>query len=605
MRRSFFIAIFLALVLVACSGPADSDLSLMSGPTGRITSVSPASGAIDVAVDSKVQVTFRGAVRPGSSEQMLTLTGPGATPVPGTVSLSEDSRTVTFEPERYLSYGTHYTATVDASDLSPGRGQPPQDFSYSWSFTTRVDPVVTVEVRSHRDGQSVFGPRSVVLAGLLASGSPITEVVVRHGGQVVADVEWDQDSFSAQLLLRDNDQNLVEVLAKNEAGKQGSDSLELYYPFTRLETYQPASTVLGQNDFSGQQAGTSDLRFQNYLRGNPAVHDGWLLLPDNRNNRVKLYQLPVEESGDVSDSVLGQSDAYGYQSGNGSDKFHGPRSAVTADGKLLVVDRNNSRVLIWNGVPTSDQPADVVVGQADFGLSAAACQADRLAWPESAHVIDGKLIVADSGNNRVLIWNSLPVSHGEPADLVLGQADFSHCQANDSNGDGSNDGYPTDRTLHRPTDVWSDGHRLLASDTGNHRVLIWEGLPAVSQAPASAVLGQSDLSSNRGGTSASALYGPTFLASNGNQVFVADTGNHRVMIWDLIPTDSGTAADHVLGHPNFSNYWENDDGYNWGYSFGPSAPSLYAPAGLRLLEGGLLVADGGNARYLVFQTLPQ
>ncbi len=38
---------------------------------------------------------------------------------------------------------------------------------------------------------------------------------------------------------------------------------------------------------------------------------------------------------------------------------------------------------------------------------------------------DGQhLFVADNYQNRVLIWNSIPTSNGQPADVVVGQKDF-------------------------------------------------------------------------------------------------------------------------------------------------------------------------------------
>ena len=35
-----------------------------------------------------------------------------------------------------------------------------------------------------------------------------------------------------------------------------------------------------------------------------------------------------------------------------------------------------------------------------------------------------KLLVCDKDNNRVLIWNTVPTTNGQPADVVVGQTDF-------------------------------------------------------------------------------------------------------------------------------------------------------------------------------------
>ena len=44
--------------------------------------------------------------------------------------------------------------------------------------------------------------------------------------------------------------------------------------------------------------------------------------------------------------------------------------------------------------------------------------------PQGVWVQNGKLFVADTGNNRVMIWNSIPSKNNQPADLVLGQPNF-------------------------------------------------------------------------------------------------------------------------------------------------------------------------------------
>ena len=45
--------------------------------------------------------------------------------------------------------------------------------------------------------------------------------------------------------------------------------------------------------------------------------------------------------------------------------------------------------------------------------------APRALWIEGP-----QLLVCDYGNSRVLIWNSLPTMNGQPADIELGQLNF-------------------------------------------------------------------------------------------------------------------------------------------------------------------------------------
>jgi len=46
------------------------------------------------------------------------------------------------------------------------------------------------------------------------------------------------------------------------------------------------------------------------------------------------------------------------------------------------------------------------------------------ARPQGVWIQNGKLYVADTQNNRVLIYNSIPTANGAAADVVLGAPNF-------------------------------------------------------------------------------------------------------------------------------------------------------------------------------------
>jgi len=95
-------------------------------------------------------------------------------------------------------------------------------------------------------------------------------------------------------------------------------------------------------------------------------------------------------------------------------------TGVASDGvHLAVADTFNNRVLIWNSLPTQNsQPASVVVGQTDFQRSPSSptqpgtCASRRLVWQGR------QFYVADTQNSRVLIWKSVPTQNNQPADVV-------------------------------------------------------------------------------------------------------------------------------------------------------------------------------------------
>jgi len=92
-------------------------------------------------------------------------------------------------------------------------------------------------------------------------------------------------------------------------------------------------------------------------------------------------------------------------------------TSIYSDGvRLFVADWQNQRVLAWNSLPTTNgQAADFVLGQPTLNANTAnnpTISASALDYP-AAVTGDGKrLIIGDSGNNRVLIWDSLPTNVG-------------------------------------------------------------------------------------------------------------------------------------------------------------------------------------------------
>ncbi|MEK7725049.1 MAG: hypothetical protein AAB336_11900, partial [Acidobacteriota bacterium] len=54
------------------------------------------------------------------------------------------------------------------------------------------------------------------------------------------------------------------------------------------------------------------------------------------------------------------------------------------------------------------------------------------------------------------------------------------------------DAKPSASQLYAPRGVFFNDDYLVAADSGNHRVMIWKGIPENDQTPASIVLGQPD-----------------------------------------------------------------------------------------------------------------
>jgi hypothetical protein len=257
-------------------------------------------------------------------------------------------------------------------------------------------------------------------------------------------------------------------------------------------------------------------------------------------------------------AVIGQS------SGTGSDYLRSLRNAagMSSDGtRLAVADRDNHRVLIWNSIPTTDNtPPDVVLGQPDFEsvtannsgvkTSPGVVSSRGLSSPWDVYLKGGKLYVADSGNHRVLVWDTIPTSNFAPATWVMGQPTF---LANNSVGCNTVN-RTNGRSFSSPQAVHvDDGGYIYVSDTGYNRVLVWTTAVSANNPSADFVLGDPNMTAAcaGGAVTATDLNAPSGIYVSGNDIFVADRGNHRVLRYNRATLASGMSASTVLGQANF------------------------------------------------------
>jgi len=274
-----------------------------------------------------------------------------------------------------------------------------------------------------------------------------------------------------------------------------------------------------------------------------------------------------------------------------------PRGAclLSLTQQLWVSDTGHHRLLGWRNLPTQDnQPADWVIGQPNFHQEGQNAQGkvgpNTFSVPTGICDCGTGLVVADAWNHRVLIWRNLPEDNNVPADVVLGQSTFT------SNEPNRGSQHPSANTMHWPYGVYYHRGQLFVADTGNRRILIWHQLPTENGQPADLVLGQPDMASrneNGGGTpSASSMRWCHDITFWGEDLVVADAGNNRVMIWQGVPTENNTPCTAVLGQKSFAAVEMNQGSYL------PNAGSLNMPYGVGVAGDWLVVADTGNSRLL-------
>lgn len=318
---------------------------------------------------------------------------------------------------------------------------------------------------------------------------------------------------------------------------------------------------------------------------------------------------------------------------------------------------NNNRVLAFQNLSLTVPPlsarfdltgnpcnicvgaANYVLGQSDFTTIIANSptgntSAKSLRTP-TAVATDGTILaIADTDNNRILIWNKLPSTMGQAADVVVGQPDFTHF------GTGVGPSL-TAKTLRGPQGVWIQNGKLFVADTQDHRVLIYNSIPTTNGVAADVVVGEpnftttlpDNLVDQTTTATASNMSSPTSVSSDGTHLFVVDLGHNRVLVWNRIPTSNGAAADVAIGQPDLVSGTANNS-YN-----SPATQTLDAdnnPQGLTpvlcqstgndaagtalfpalcggtlsfpraVIPGGgrLFIADGGNDRVLIYNTIP-
>ena len=147
--------------------------------------------------------------------------------------------------------------------------------------------------------------------------------------------------------------------------------------------------------------------------------------------------------------------------------------------------------------------------------------------------------------------------------------------------------------MRAPSGVASDGNVLAVADTNNNRVLLWLTMPMSSSTPPDVVLGQPDFTTVTPGTSATKMRGPQGVWVDEGKLFVADTQNSRVLIWNSIPTSNAASPNVVLGQPDFDTRPEPDLTQS---NFEPSATNMLDPVSVTTSNGRMFVSDLGFER---------
>ncbi len=310
-----------------------------------------------------------------------------------------------------------------------------------------------------------------------------------------------------------------------------------------VTTSQAATIVLGQADLTSSTSATSATGLSYPIK---AVSDasGNLWVADCDNNRVVEYKTPFS-NGMAATTVLGAPDMNtntGGTTASATTLYCPSGLAFDSKGNLWVSDYDNSRIVEFKAPFTSGMAATVALGQTDLVSSNCTTSATGLCYPYEGVAFDskGNLFVGDYDNCRIVEYKP-PFSTGMAASIAIGQTDLNS----------SNCG-TTASSLDSPLGLAFDSKgNLWTGDYTNNRVLEFKA-PFTTGMSASLVLGQPDFTSSNSATSASALSEPYDVSfdTKGN-LYVADYSNSRTVMFSA-PFSNGMSATAVLGEPDMN-----------------------------------------------------
>lgn len=333
-------------------------------------------------------------------------------------------------------------------------------------------------------------------------------------------------------------------------------------PFAQPAGYQFPDIVIGQTGFTvtsanrGSVAGAATLALFNGSFSNRTGitidGSGNLWVSDTNNNRVLRFPasvLKAQQFGPSADLAVGEQDLVtttGTSNRISKVGLSGPTGlAFDAAGRLLVADQL-ARVLEFNPPFTLNQAASRIVG-VDPTVGVQTPGKIVINTSQGIGIVPFGICVADTQDNRVVFfarvdqWPDESVQFSPSATQSLGQPDLTSILPNRGNG------LASAISLSGPVDIATGGNELYVADQQNNRVVVYSLYAGGVTLSASRVIGQLDLTQNA----------PNLV--EGKEFFTAASGGlggSAILDYSATPPHlyvADTGNNRILGFSNFSS----------------------------------------------------
>lgn len=387
----------------------------------------------------------------------------------------------------------------------------------------------------------------------------------------------------------------------------------LAFDLTAITDGEPAAAVFGQYDLSlnptytkgGPNNGPNIWGFYGPTDVAIDYNNDRLFVVDSFNHRILVYNLNPDHTfpDKEPDYVLGQPDFLSSSPATTQTGFNFPSDLVYDhnNDRLFVTDWENARVMVFDvAAITNGEAAINVIGQPNFTSSGVALTASGMCNPWGITYDHGnnRLFVGDWCYNRVLVYDGNAISDGVAAINVLGEVDFT-----------TSNSAASQTILAGPAgiDYAEDTDLLFVADWTYNRVMIFNAATITDTEPAINVLGQTNFTNFSPSFGTVRMDLPTGVSYDqaAKRLFVADSDNHRVMVFDINSISNGEAAINVLGQPNFITITSAITQSGLGQDIGGLIYDSLTQ-NLFLVDGtGTIQGASGNNRVMIFDAAPQ